>query len=382
MKRLFSLVLFAFLLCGILCPPVSADFTQEEYKQQYDELLHSSGADGLFDILPKDAKGVLEEAKIKEVSKESLMQISFFDFLSSIWESIKSGFTKPLTMLLSCIGIILLCALLNSLKSSFHNQSYEHVFSVVSVICISSAIILPIANLIISISSLIKQVSNFLLSFIPVYVGIITASGKPISATAYSTAIIGVVQVISRISATVFVPLLGIYLAFCLIGSASHEINVEGIAKTVKTTVIVALSFLMTIFVGLLTVQGTVAASADTVALKTAKFAVSAFLPVVGSAISEALSSVQGFLGVIKSTVGGFGIIAVIAAFVPSIVSLLMMQFSLSIASGVSDALSTEKITSLLRSAQSVLSLILGITITFGVLLIVSLGVMLTVSGG
>ncbi|MEG0397106.1 MAG: hypothetical protein RR612_10285, partial [Oscillospiraceae bacterium] len=281
-----------------------------------------------------------------------------------------------------CIGIILLCALLNSLKSSFNNQSYEQVFSVVSVICISSAIIIPIANLIIKTSSLIKQVSNFLLSFIPVYVVIITASGKPISATAYSTAIIGVIQIISRISATVFVPLLGIYMAFCLIGSASHEINVEGIAKTVKTSVIVALTFLMTIFVGLLTVKSVVAASADTVALRTAKFAIGAFLPVVGSAISEALSSVQGFLGVIKSTVGGFGIIAVIAAFIPSIVTVLMMQLSLSLAGGISEALSTDKITSLVRSAQSVLSLILGITITFGVLLIVSLGVMLTVSGG
>ncbi|MFZ2538294.1 MAG: hypothetical protein WAX04_05290, partial [Oscillospiraceae bacterium] len=99
-------------------------------------------------------------------------------------------------------------------------------------------------------------------------------------------------------------------------------------------------------------------------------------------AISEALSSVQGFLGVIKSTVGGFGIIAVIAAFVPSVVTVLMMQLSLAIAGGVSDALGTDKITSLVHSAQSVLSLILGITITFAVLLIVSLGIMLTVSGG
>ncbi|MFZ2539375.1 MAG: hypothetical protein WAX04_10800, partial [Oscillospiraceae bacterium] len=263
MKRLLTSILFVLVLVCSLTGQVSAQDDnppnqKDSFQKQYDELLHSSGADGLFSIVPEDAKGILERTKISDLSHESLIGISFFDFVGSIWDSIRNAVTKPLKMLLTCIGIILLCALLNSLKSSFNNQSYEHVFSVVSVICISSAIIVPIANLIIKTSSLIKQVSNFLLSFIPIYVGIITASGKPISATAYSTAIIGVVQVISRISATVFVPLLGIYMAFCLIGSASHEINVEGIAKTVKTTVIVALTFLMTIFVGLLTVQGVV----------------------------------------------------------------------------------------------------------------------------
>ena len=354
----------------------------DSYQKQYDELLHSSGADKLFEIVPEDAQEILEDSNIRDLSHESLIDISFFDFVGSILRSIKNTVQKPLKMLLSCIGVILLCALLNSLKGSFNNQSYEQVFSVVSVICISSAIIVPIANLIIKTSQLIIQVSNFLLSFIPVYVGIITASGKPLSATAYSTAIIGVVQVISRISATVFVPLLGIYMAFCLIGSASNEIQVESIAKTVKTTVIVTLTFLMTIFVGLLTVKSVVATSADTVMLRGTKFAVSAFLPVVGSAISEALSSVQGFLGVIRSTVGGFGIIAVIATFIPSVITILMMQLALSIAGGISDALSTDKITTLIHSAQSVLSLILGITITFGVLLIVSMGIMLTVSGG
>lgn len=351
------------------------------YEEQYNELLHSSGADKLFDIAPDDAKSILEDTELSELSSDSILQLSFFDFVSSIISNIKGAVTKPFSMLLSCIGIIFLCALLNSLKSSFNARSYEQAFSVVSVICIASVIIIPIAKLILKASEIIKQASEFLLSFVPVYMGIITASGKPISAMAYQTAVITVVQVISRISATVLVPLLGIYMAFCLMGSASREINVEAIARTVKNTVIIGLSFLMTIFVGLLSVQGTVAGSADSVTLRTAKFAVSAFLPVVGGAVSEALSSVQGCVGVIRGTVGSFGVITVFATFVPGIIAILMMQLALAVAGGISDALGTDKITTLLRCSGAVISLLLGIVVIFGVMLIISLGIMLTATG-
>ncbi len=317
----------------------------DEVKQQYQELLENSGAGDLFSLLPKDATELMKENQITSIDADKL-----------------------------------LCALLNSLKSSFNDSSYERVFSVVSVMCIATTIIIPIAQMITKTADVIKQVSTFILSFIPVYVGIITASGKPISAVSYNLSLIGVVQVVSRISASVLVPLLAIYLAFCLIGATSTQINIDGFAKSVKTIVIVVLSFLMTVFVGLLTVQGIVATSSDTVALKATKFALSAFLPVVGTAISEALNSVQGCMGLIRSTVGGFGIVAIVATFLPSVISVLMMQLSLSISVCISEMLDTSRITSLLRSAASVLSLLLGILLVYFILLIVSITIMLTLS--
>lgn len=377
-KKFSIILILSVLFVVIIQFPLSAE--DISFEAQYDKLLHSSGADKLYDIVPEDAKSILEDTDISELSQDSLINISFFDFVGAIFKTAKDAVTQPLTMLLSCIGIILLCALLNSMKSSFNNSSYEQVFSTISVICISSVIIMPIAQLIIRISKLITVVSDFLLSFVPVYVGIVSVSGKPISAIAYQASLIGVIQVVSRICSTVLVPLLGIYMAFCLIGSASREINIESIARSVKTIVIVTLSFLMTIFVGLLVIQGNVANSADSVALRTAKFAISAFLPVVGGAISEALNSVGGCVSVIRSTVGGFGIIAVAAAFLPSIITVLLMQLSLSIAGAVSDAMGTNKITALLHSAGSVLALIMGIMVIFCVLIVISLGIMLTIS--
>lgn len=355
---------------------------EEEITKQYQELLGQSGAEELFSLIPDDARGTLEKNNIDTITPDTLIDIDIFSFIKGIFVTVRDSATKPLSMLLSCIGIIMLYALLNSFKSGFNDGSYERVFSVVSVICISSAIIMPIAQMITKAAELIKQISSFILSFVPVYVGIITASGKPISAVSYSVSLIGAVQVISRIAAVVLVPLLAVYLAFCLIGATSTQISIDGIARSVKNAVIVSLGFLMTVFVGLLTIQGIVASSSDTVTTKATKFAISTFLPVVGSAVSEAFNSVQGCLSLIKSTVGTFGIITLIAAFLPSIIAILLMQLSLSISSGIGDMLQCSRITSLLRSASSVLSLLLGILLIFFILLVVSIGIMLTLAGG
>ncbi|MEG0571353.1 MAG: hypothetical protein RR497_06890, partial [Oscillospiraceae bacterium] len=147
----------------------------------------------------------------------------------------------------------------------------------------------------------------------------------------------------------------------------------------VKNIVVWCLGFLLTIFVGLLSIQSLVANSADTVTVKATKFTLTTFLPVVGGALSEALNTVGGCVGLIKNTIGGFGILAVVFAFLPSIIKILLMMLSLYLSASISDMFSTGKISTLLRSAGSVLSLILGILLVFAVLLIISIAIMLTI---
>lgn len=361
----------------------SGDGTEtEDFQQLYDSLLEESGAGDLFRLLPEEPKKLLEENGITGIDQESILSLNFWDLIQGGWTGLKASAQAPLIMLTATVGVILLCALLDSLKSSFSVQSHEGIFSVVSVVCISSAIVVPIAQMILKTAALLKSMSEFLLSFIPVYVGIVTASGKPVSGAAYNACLIGTIEVIARLAATVLVPLLAIYLAICLVGAASREIDMQGISKVVRNVVITSLSFLLTIFVGLLSIQGTIAAAADTVTMKTMKFAIGTFVPVVGGAISDAFNTVQSCMGVIKSTVGGFGILAIAAAFLPAIISLLLMQLSLAVAGGVADALGVKQVGGLMKSASGVLSILLGILLVFAMLFIVSVSIMMALSSG
>jgi stage III sporulation protein AE len=383
---------FIFLLLSLLFPMTVLGYGQDastnyESSEQSTETdiqneLEISGANGLFDSLPDGVNEQLSDLGISDLTSQSLTDFSFGSFMKSIWNTIKKEVTAPIKTFVTLVGIMMLCALLNTFRSSMEDTSVTKIFSVVTVLCVCAAIIVPVAKCITESAQVIKDCSNFILSFIPVFASIVTVSGKPLSATLYSTFLFSAVQIISKLSATTLVPLLSIYLAFCLVSSISEYIKLDGLVSIIKSTVMWALGPSLTIFVALLSMQGLVTNSADTVATKTAKFVIGSTIPVVGGALSEAYNSIQGCMGLIKSTVGVFGIIACILIFLPIIIKIVLLMFSLNIAAAVGEILGIEKVPSLLKAASTALSLILGIVICFAVLLIVSTTIMLVLGLG
>lgn len=110
----------------------------------------------------------------------------------------------------------------------------------------------------------------------------LTAGGQPVTATTYNLFLFGTCQVLSRVMSAVIVPCLGVYLAFCLVGSAAPELHITSAASSLKSLVTWAMGLLLSIFVGLLSIQSVVASGADSVTAKTAKFLIGSFIPVVG----------------------------------------------------------------------------------------------------
>lgn len=346
------------------------------------EQIEASGANDLLDQLPDGVEEQLGASGIEGIDPESILQFDIGDFFGSLWRTVKSELTKPLAIFLTLAAIILLCALLNAFHSTMEENAVSKVFSTVAVLCVCGAVILPIADCITRAAGLIRDCSTFILGFIPVFTGIMTVSGKPISGAAYSTVLFGVIQVISQIASTTLVPLLSIFLAFCLVGSVGDMIKLDGVSSTVRTTVLWILGFMLTIFIGILSMQGLVANSADTVTMKTSKFLIGSFVPVVGGAVSEALNSIQGCLGLIRSTVGAFGIIVCLLTFLPIIINIVLLMLSLNFAAMLAGVFGVTRVQGLLKSASTALSLLLGIIIFFAMLLIVATTVMLVLGLG
>jgi len=131
--------------------------------------------------------------------------------------------------------------------------------------------------------------------------------------------------------------------------------------------------------VGILSIQTVVSASSDTLALKTAKFIVGSSVPLAGTALSEALTTVTASLGLLKSSVGVYGVVACVAIFLPFLAELLIWRVILVICSSVSDLFSLPKISGLLRSVDTVMSVIIGIIMLTCAMFVISLTVVMTV---
>ena len=109
---------------------------------------------------------------------------------------------------------------------------------------------------------------------------------------------------------------------------------------------------------------------------------ISSFVPVVGGALSDAYNSVFGCLGVVKNTVGVFGIIAIAVTFLPVVLELILMMASLWGAAAIGEVFGREKEVSILKAASSALTVMLGVILCYGLMIIVSITVMLMLGTG
>ena len=146
----------------------------------------------------------------------------------------------------------------------------------------------------------------------------------------------------------------------------------------IKKIVFWIMALVSTVFIGILGIQTAVNASADTLVSKTAKFIIGSSVPVAGGVLSEALGTVTASMGLLKSSVGIYGALACGVTLLPLVIELLIWRVTLLIACAVSELFALPEISGLLKAADAMMSVLIGILLLVGALFIISLAVVVT----
>ena len=377
-----------FLLCLLLlCMPVSAvsgsDASGEStLQEQFEEQLEASGADELIENAPEQVKESLYDLGLDTISFQKILSLSPKEFIPYFIDQVQTVIALPVKLLAIVVGIIVLCALMNALKQSMAKDKLKEVFQVVSILCICAAVITPVIDCISKTGKTIFDCSNFLISFVPVLSGVMTAGGQIVTATSYQVFLFWAAELVSVIVSRTLVPFLGIYLAIAITSSMNAEFRLDKIADSLKSLICWFLGGLLTVFVGILSIQGIVASSADTVSLKATKFLISSVVPVVGGALSDALGSVQSCVKLLKTSVGAYGIIIAVMTFLPLLIESISWLLVTKISQVVAEFLGAGGVTPVLKATSSVLSIILAIILCFMMLIIITTTIMMLLGTG
>lgn len=342
----------------------------EFYKQQYE----ISGADSLWQALPEETREYMKENNITAENGSFINSLTAENVFSHIWNFVKTGAKAPITASIGIIGIILVSASLSSLDikgSTVSAALYATALSAAAVIS---------APIFLSVRAGVKAMQGaavFMSAFVPVFAGVVAASGNVTTAASMSGVLLVSVQAVNYIASFVVIPLVSGYMAISLAACVSPVIQRTGIAEGIKKLSFWIMSLTTTIFVGILSIQTAVNASADTLATKTAKFIIGSSVPLAGTALSEALTTVTASMGLLKATVGIYAVLAVIICFLPILSELLIWRVALILNSSISDLFSLPKISALLRSIDTVISVLLGILLLSGAMFIISISVVM-----
>ena len=335
---------------------------------------------GVYDSLSEEAKRHMLSIGADSAQPDALSALSFDGVMNEIASMAQESAQSPLRGLISVTAMLLLCSMLTAYRGALNADTGSALELVLS-ICLSAAVALPASGVITSIGEVIANSSRLMLAYVPVMALLLTSSGSLSGSAAYYAAVLGAGEGVAQLSSGVILPLLRMLLGMSIASGAANGVNLGGFIASVSKAAKWLTAFMMAIFTAVLGLKQVVAGSLDSVTGKAARFAVSSFVPVVGSALSEALRTMQSSLAVLKSGIGVFVILALAVTFLPLVLRILLWQLTLWVGKSMSEALNLSHGAKLLGGMADVFSVMLAVLMSISAVFIIATAAVFTIGG-
>lgn len=371
MKKLTA-ILTALIIIFASTFTVSAEDSQQYFEYDYSELYGS---------LSEDVKQRLIDIGADSADAFSLSELSFDSVINEIGSIASESAQPPLGGLISIIALLLICSMLSAYKSSL-SPEIGTTLNTASALCITCAVLSPAIGTISSACDIIINASDLMLAFVPIAGALMVSSAQPFGSAAYCASVIAAGQGVARISEHIVLPFLNMFLGLSISGGISPDINLRGFTSMISKAFKWILAFSMTVFTSVLGIKQFVTNSLDNVSGRTVRFALSSFVPVVGSALSEAYRTVSGSVSVLKSGLGVFVIIAVAVTFLPILIQCFLWVLALGTGKAAAEVMGLSQSAVLLEGIGSVFSVIIAVLLCVMTVYIISAAMIFTIGSG
>ena len=226
----------------------------------------------------------------------------------------------------------------------------------------------------------IQNLVGFSQSLIPILITLMMTTGSIASASVVQPILLFLITFIGNIITTFLLPLILIGTALGIVSKVSDKVQINKLSKYFKSSTVWILGIVLTLFVGVLSLEGSLTSSVDGVTAKTAKAAVSNFIPVVGKILGDAVDTVIGCSNILKNAVGIVGVIVIIGICALPIIKLTILMATYYIASAICEPIADEKIISLLSQIGDTFKILLAMLITVSVMLIIGITLVIKIS--
>ena len=290
-------------------------------------------------------------------------------------------FKEVKTVLSMCIIIVvigIICSLIKNLQSAFSSESISEIAFYA---CYALMIIVLTRTFIISLDlakDIITQISGFMSKLLPILVVMLGVAGGFTESATMDPIVLGTTIIIPKIYLNIILPLILITFVLQFTNNISTEPKISNLCSLVKSSVLWIQGLILTVYIGLLTVRGITASTIDAVTLKTAKFTIDNFIPIVGKTFSDAIASVAGYSLIIKNAIGSVGLLVLILIILYPIIKIFLSSIILKISSSLLEPIADKRITKAVFSAGDSLILILSSVLCVSLMFFVLIAMMVS----
>ncbi len=305
---------------------------------------------------------------------QGLMPVERENFAEGLWEVIQNALPALQPKLASALSLCLSLiagAILVGVVQGFSEKGKK----TIDMVCVLAAagLLLGSTDSMIRLGAqTVRQLSDYGKLLLPALTAALAAGGGVTSGTALYTGTILFDSLLSTAITVILLPMIYIYLILSIVSNVTEQELVKNLNGFAKWLMSWTLKIILYVFTGYVGITGVVSGTTDAAALKATKLTISGMVPVVGGILSDASEAVLVGAGLVKNSVGIYGLFAVLAIWISPFLQIGVQYLLLKATGGVCGALGAKRLSDSIKGFSSAMGFLLAMTGASCLMLLVS----------
>lgn len=365
--------------------PVKAsadDKSDTSLQNVYNEQASSIDTDSIerfIDELNRETEGYIPPINFKDfinIFKSGQINFNIKEMFIGLLKYLLRDVLLNSKLMSKLIVITIICAVLQNLESAFGNDS---VSNLAYYACYLLVVIIVVKSFSLAISigkETITKMSDFMIALLPSLLTLIASVGGVTSATVFDPLIIGAIQFMSYVVRDYVIPIIFLTTILSIIDNLSNTFHISKLVSLLKQVCKWTLGFTLTVSVGVITVRGAVSQTIDQVAVKTAKFAIDNFIPVIGKCLSDAISTIASYSLILKDAISTIGLIALVIMCIFPLIKVASLILIYKVSSALIEPISDKRIVNCLNEVGNSLTMVFVSVLVVAVMFFIMVTIM------
>lgn len=395
MRKFLALVFCLFIL---FCPTIGkytsyatsneeiSESTDEDYSEELEEEINEQLEDLDFSSL-EDILNALTNGQINIFGGTSFVEklqkliSGEFDNNQSLWSSIISIFFENLLGLLPIVSLIVAIALIGSmlqgLKPSNSGKSISNIIHFVTYGIIVVLVLSIVVKMVGLTTNTIQTIKAQMDAIFPILLTFLTAIGGTVSTSVYQPAMALLTGTIMNLFTYVLLPIFIFSVVFSIVSNLSNTVKLDKFTSFFNSSYKWLTGLIFTVFTAFISVQGITAGSIDGISIRTAKFAIKSYVPILGSYLSDGMGIILASSNLIKNAVGATGLFLLLATIISPLIELILFMLILKLVAGIIEPLGNKQIANFISSLSKSMVLLIALIIGVAFIYFITIGLVM-----
>ena len=359
--------------------------SDEELEQQIEEEISTqlgdldfSAIENYLENLTDDVQDAFSGGFMTKV--ESLINgeyTSSENFFTSILSLLWDGLLAFLPIIASIIAISILGGMVGNLKPSTNGKSIGNIVHFVTYGVVIVFLGTTLVEMIALTTKTLTNLKSTMDVIFPILLTLLTAVGGSVSVGLYQPAIAMLGNVFISLITYFLLPLFIFSIIFSIVGNLSNNVKLDKFVAFLQGTFKWSIGLIFTLFLGFMTIQGISAGAVDGLSIRTAKYTIKSYVPIVGGYVSDGLSIIMASSMLIKNAVGTAGLLLVLFMAISPVINLILFMLSLKFMAGIIEPIGDKKVANFVSDISKSMSMLVALIVAVSFMYMVMTGLIM-----